>query len=224
MGRRSGRLSLLRIPFTRQLPPGSNEMRTTASPCSRAETRTRFARAGTFVLLNGIVTVSIVAGSVNVHALTIAEARAAQRGSQFLPQDFEADVAAGCQKLRAWPGGTNIGEEVVQQLRKYMQVTGYQNVGTMAKFNRCLAGAMLISAGEFPDKARNALVLLDRSLAYDSSQNLLRQNIATLNNILGSNGGNVSELMTAILQILRGANDPDIPRLVKQLQAAAQPK
>jgi len=71
-------------------------------------------------------------------------------------------------------------------------------------------------------KLRLALPRLRKSLELWPDQARFAENVGYLESFLKNSGGNIQEYLTTVLQILRGPGDPQIPKLVEQISAAAK--
>jgi len=141
---------------------------------------------------------------------------------------IQAEVSDGCRRLQFWPrAGPTPPEDVRRNLERIAQTASNQELGvgipsrTLASLNRCLGAAYLISGKGPPDNIREALPYLDRSLAFDPEQLLLRQNIVYLDQMLKTGQGDITVYLTTIFQVLRGSNDPEISDLVSQMREEA---
>jgi hypothetical protein len=143
-------------------------------------------------------------------------------------QQTEADVADNCRKLQFWP---RLPLAELNQAGANLQKLSQEVVGsnlsvptnTLATLNRCLAGYQLVSGSGPPDSLRKALPYLDRSLAYNPDQFLLRQNRAYLDQMLRTSKGDFIPFTTTVLQVLWGTDDPEIHDLANQLWEMAKP-
>jgi len=141
--------------------------------------------------------------------------------------DVANDVTYYTAKLGSWPAASFGGEEVIAPLSATLEKVqanpdyrqSHPNVA--ATIYRMLGGACLIHTKlEMPDKIRQALPYLKRSLEIWPEQELLQQNVAFLQTFLHNQGGNSRDYLTAVFQILRGPRDPDIPVLVEKMSSA----
>jgi hypothetical protein len=157
-----------------------------------------------------------------ITALWTSNADAQNAGNQDLRR-IEADIADGCRNLQFWPrlppAQLDEAGEALQKLSGEANLIA--TTKDLATLNRCLAGYELIMGGGPPDSLRKALPYLDRSLAFDPDQLLLRQNRTFLDQMLKTKTADFRQWMTTILQVLRGADDPEIPDVVQLLQDAA---
>jgi hypothetical protein len=138
-------------------------------------------------------------------------------------QRVDADVSDICTRLRYWPEINETEKNSLKaRLEKLSKQVNNQVLGTnipayiIAKLNRCLGAADLISDPGIPGSIRNALPYFDRSLAFQPDQKVLRKNVEFLDEFLKTGSVDGVALMTTLLQILRGGDDADIPRLAKQ--------
>jgi hypothetical protein len=79
-----------------------------------------------------------------------------------------------------------------------------------------------LNSGNIAAQIPAALPYLSRSLEFDPSQALLKQNVETLETINRNQGGDIKVLITTLLQVLRGGNDPDIPALTEKIAGVIQ--
>jgi hypothetical protein len=149
-----------------------------------------------------------------------------------LERQIRDDVLYDCVRLAGWPNqDLTIGNDVIRDLAgplKRVEENPRANHptnamppayrATVGSLYRCTGGAHLLVAGDdIPTKIGAAIPYLERSLEFDPSQPVLKENVATLKSMLQNKGGNARELFTATLQVLRGANDPEIPQLVEKM-------
>lgn len=149
-----------------------------------------------------------------------------------LERQIHDDVLYDCVRLAGWPSqDMTAGEDVIKDLAgplKRVEENPRANRptnamplayrATVGSLYRCAGGAHLLVAGdEVPAKIGAAIPYLERSLEFDPSQTVLKDNIATLKSMLRNKGGSARDLFTATLQVLRGGNDPEIPQLVEKM-------
>ena len=148
--------------------------------------------------------------------------REAPRNNAGTVQRIDADVSEICSKLKYWPENTSEISDLKTRIVKLSEQISQQIIGTnippyiMAKLNRCIGAVNLISDPGLPGSIRNSLPYFDRSLAFEPDQKLLRKNVEALDEFLKTGSVDGVTLVTTMLQILRGGDDPDIPKLAKQ--------
>lgn len=131
-------------------------------------------------------------------------------------------VAEQCTVLARWPYNGTSATQVFDNLSPFRALVEdspnilEQRSTTVAALYRCLGGARIISEGELPEKISGTLPYLQRSLTFDPTQALLRNNIAFLTQFLKAKGGDGKTYFVTVLQILRGADDPDIPEIAER--------
>jgi len=136
------------------------------------------------------------------------------------------DVKYDCLKLALWPEGVD-GPSIVKDLSGPIKTVednprfSHSRSVVLGDLYRCVGGAYLIS-GEMKTQIPAALPYLTRSLEFNPSQTLLGQDIATLGTVIRNQRGDVKVFITAMLQVLRGRNDPDIPALTEKLAGVMQ--
>jgi hypothetical protein len=140
---------------------------------------------------------------------------------------FEAEIAGdvkyNCLVLDIWPGDVN-GADVAKRLSVLLaKVEGnplfrHSRSAQIASLYRCMGAAVLIS-GEINPQIPLALPYLERSLESDPSQFILRRNVGTLQTIYRNGRGDLTLLATAVLQVLRGGDAPDIPEAIEKISA-----
>jgi hypothetical protein len=137
-------------------------------------------------------------------------------------QRIDADVSEICSRLKYWPENTSEISDLKTRIVKLSEQISQQIIDTnippyiMAKLNRCIGAVNLISDPGLPGSIRNSLPYFDRSLAFEPDQKLLRKNVEALDEFLKTGSVDGVTLVTTMLQILRGGDDPDIPKLAKQ--------
>jgi hypothetical protein len=137
-------------------------------------------------------------------------------------QRVDADVSEICTRLKYWPENTSEISNLKTRITKLSEQVNQQILGTnippyiMAKLNRCIGAVNLVSDPGLPGSIRNSLPYIDRSLAFEPDQKLLRKNVEVLDAFLKTGSVDGVALVTTMLQILRGGDDPDIPKLAKQ--------
>jgi len=136
----------------------------------------------------------------------------------------QATVAGNCRKLQFFPRITASDiQEVTQSLETLQAQTsepgadGLVPSSTLANLNRCLAGAYLLSGTGPPGSYRKALPYLYRSLSFNPEQSQLRVNISFMERALAAGSVGIVDGTVNTLQILRGADDPEIPIIAKGL-------
>jgi hypothetical protein len=131
------------------------------------------------------------------------------------------DVKYNCLALSTWPGNVK-GADVVKRLSAPLaKVEGdplfrHSRSAQIGSLYRCMGGATLIN-GEIDTQIPLALPYLERSLEFNPSQYLLRRNVATLQTAYRNGKGDLDLISTAVLQVVRGGDDPDIPALEKKI-------
>jgi hypothetical protein len=146
-----------------------------------------------------------------------------------LAMRVQAAVAGNCRRLQFWPRITasDIQEithalETLQAQTSEPSADGLVPSHTLANLNRCLAGAYLLSGIGPPRSFRKALPYLYRSLAFDPEQSQLRVNILFLERTLLAGKEDIYEGLVNTMQIIRGADDPEIPALAKEIAGYAK--
>ena len=136
----------------------------------------------------------------------------------------QAIVAGNCRKLQFYPRITASDiQEVTHALETLQAQTSEPSAddlvpsSTLANLDRCLAGAYLVSGIGPPESYRKALPYLYRSLSFDPEQSQLRVNISFLERALAAGSVGIVDGTVNTLQILRGADDPEIPIIAKGL-------
>ena len=148
--------------------------------------------------------------------------REAPRNNAGTVQRVDADVSEICTRLKSWPENSSEISDLKSRIVRLSEQVNQQILATnippyiMAKLNRCIGAVDLISDPGVPGSIRNALPYFDRSLAFEPDQKLLRKNVEVLDAFLKTGSVDGVALVTTMLQILRGGDDPDIPKLAKQ--------
>jgi hypothetical protein len=160
--------------------------------------------------------------------ITLPLAKPGQIEDREFAKKVATDTAYYTAKLGTWPVQPVNGEEVIAPLQATLQeVEGnpgyrqrYRNI--WATLYRMIGGAYLIhSKLEMGDKLRAALPYLRQSHDLWPDQQGLAANVNLLETFLRDSGGDVREYLTAVLQILRGPGDTQIPMLVDEMAVAA---
>jgi hypothetical protein len=138
-----------------------------------------------------------------------------------LEAKIQDDVKYDCLLLALWPQQLK-GADVIKDLSETIRTVeenprfSHSRSVELGMLYRCYGGAHLINE-TVPNSIAGSLPYLNRSLEFDPSQTLLKENVATLDTIYRNKQGDSAALITAMLQVLRGRNDPDIPALTEKL-------
>jgi hypothetical protein len=143
-----------------------------------------------------------------------------------LEAKIQDDVKYDCLLLTLWPNQSSAPQVLkdlsgpIKSVEENPRFSHSRSV-VIGRLYRCYGGAYL-NSGNIAAQIPAALPYLSRSLEFDPSQALLKQNVETLETINRNQGGDIKVLITTLLQVLRGGNDPDIPALTEKIAGVIQ--